>query len=151
MKLRSAVATRYSLIDFGLPSDLEDPENPSWIEVRQSTTGDELYLASLFSESSRVFDDKGNFVEEKREWNGFKVMAIRVYRTLAGAGNIEIEDPTVKDTFIKPFTFAKENGVMRLNMTEDQFMENWNRLPEPVSTAIYNAVITKNEQWSGPK
>lgn len=152
MKLKNPTPTRYHLVDFGLPLEYEDAENPSWVEVRQSTTGDEMYLAELFAETTRVVNpETGAFVEEKRQFNGWKMVALRVFKTLANAGNIEIEDPLSPDSFAPAFTFSKANGVQRVNMCEEQFLDAWKRLPEPVSSAIYNAVVTKNEQWSNPK
>lgn len=148
MKLKSPVSRRVPLIDVGLPKEYEEEGNPSWVEVRQSTAGDEMRLANEFSETSSLFDKDGNLIEQKRKWNGFQIIALRVYLTLAGANGIDLEDPYTPNSFKPAFSFAKSEGIMRLNMTESDFLAAWAKLPQPVTEAIYNAVLLENEQWN---
>src|SRR5258706_6404558 len=148
MKLKSPVSRRVLLVDVGLPTEYEEESNPSWVEVRQATTGDEIRIGEFYSESTRVIDEDGKTREFKQKWNNSEVVALQVYMTLSGASAIDLEDPHNPNSFKPAFSFAKSDGVMRLNMNEIDFRTAWAKLPQPVSEAIYNAVLLENDQWS---
>lgn len=145
VRLRNPEEIEVFLTDEGLPEEL-DPEKEVSVTVRQATQGDMLKRADFNSEEGRVYRD--NSVEVKQRWSFEQQKSDDVFLVLAGTKGLEIEDPAKPDSFKPPFRFTKSNGVSRLDMTKDEFIIAWGKLPGEFGEAIWRAVVKVNPQWN---
>lgn len=118
-----------------------DTDGKATVTFRQARTGDNIALANLFNEQSRVFgnDDR---IELKQRWNYEEVKRMRVYLTLVGAA--EMEDENGQPIF--RFTDGK-NGP-RLAMSEVEFNKVWALLPEELTDELHTYCLIVNPQWN---
>ena len=133
-------------VALNLPVD-EDPEQEATVTVRQATQAEVEARAELNAETSRVFRSGQQAVEVKARFSYEEARRLEVYLTLSGC-NIDIPDESHKDGKRPLFTFKKQSGKMRLNMTEKEFEEAWGQLPAHWAEAIHQAVLSVNPQWN---
>lgn len=152
MKFKLPKVSKVFLKEVGLPLEFDDSDKPMWVEVRQATQADQMKRADYGSNSTRVLetDEEGKtkIAAIQQTWNSERVKQLEIYLTLAGAGEIDLVDPRDDDKFAPAFRFIKEDGIPRLNMTEDEFGKVIGRLPQAVVDAIHNAVLTENDHWN---
>lgn len=126
--------------DFKLESD---PDGEAVITVRQSSTGDTIRRAELFSETTRIIDDDQlGQVQLKQKWNIHEQRRFEAFLTLVQVNGIEDEDgnPVFK-------TRDTKDGP-RLAMNERSFNEAWGLLPDEVAIEIHNLVLEVNPHWN---
>lgn len=119
-----------------------DPDGKASITVRQARTGDNIELAKLFDEQSRVWGEDDNRVELKQRWNYELIKRKRAFRTLAGATELLDEDGN------ELFRFREGKNGPELAMSEDSFNRVWGILPPEVTTEISEYVLVVNPQWN---
>jgi len=123
----------------------EDPEQDTWVEVRQATQKEQELRDSLYAEQSRVYREGDAAFEIKSRYSYQEQKRMEVFLTLAGS-NICYES---KPGELKPlFVFKTVNGKMSLTANEEQFKEIWGQLPASVADAIHDAVLEVNPQWN---
>ena len=148
MKFKLPVSHKIFLKDVGLPLELDDENDPAWVEVRPATQADQIRRSDLGSETTRIYDKDGKLTSIKQKWNNEELVRLEIYLVLTGAGSIEMQDPRDESKYVPVFRFAKVNGITNLNMSEEEFYKALGTLPYEVTVAIHNAVLLENPQWS---
>lgn len=118
-----------------------DEEGKATVTFRQARTGDNIELANLFNEQSRVFgnDDK---VELKQTWNYEIVKRKRVFLVLVGASELDDENGAPL------FRFTEGKNGPRLAMSEGEFNKIWATLPEELTEELHTYCCIVNPQWN---
>jgi hypothetical protein len=129
-----------------LPTDI-DPDQDTYVEVRQATQREVEKRADLTADASRIFRDGSQEVEVRQRWSVEEQKRLEVWLTLAGS-NLVTEDSDHPEGQRPLFRFQKIKNSYMLAMTEEQFKEAWGSLPEVVATSIHAAVLKVNPQWN---
>lgn len=144
--LKVPLSTRIML---DLPTD-EDPDQDTYVEVRQASQRDVEAINDLSAEVTRVFSGKNNeSVSLKSKWSQAERERTQVFYTLADAniGSEEVDLKTKEARTVPLFRFQRIDGAMRICQTQDEFNKAWGKLPPHWARAIHNAVLALNPQW----
>jgi hypothetical protein len=102
-------------------------------------------------QSRKYYTDEENAVEVKTESTFSQRIALEVFLTMVGC-NISYQDmdgegnPSGDE--IPMFDFgARPSGEEYLNMSRDEFLSQWGKLPASVAEEIHQKVLLKNPQW----
>lgn len=133
-------------IKLNLPLE-DDPEQKAYVKVRPATQREVEKRDALNAEQSSVLSGQTGQIEIKKRFSYPEQQREEVYLTLAEC-DLEWENPLNAE--VKPlFKFqAGSDGKMKVAMSRDEFAAAWGILPETWATAIHNAVLEVNPQWS---
>jgi len=124
-----------------------DPDQDTYVEVRQATQREVERRAELTADASRIFRSGTQEVEVKQRWSIEEQKRLEVYLTLAGS-NIQAPPDSDGAATHSLFRYRKDGGKMVLSMSEAEFNDAWGLLPEEWAEAIHDAVLQVNPQWN---
>lgn len=116
-------------------------EDPTVVVIRQATTGENEKRNAIFDTLTREWNSDTNTTKTMQTISWTSLFRLEVYLTLAGCN---ITDQNGKSLF----RFKEQNGISKLDMSEDEFNEAWSLLPVDVSRAIHEKVYEVNIDWS---
>jgi hypothetical protein len=144
------------VITRGLPEtfvlEKSDPQSQTTVSIKPATVAEQAQRDELWAKQSRkYYTDEENAVEVKTESTFSQRIALEVFLTLVGC-NIKYQDmdgdgdPSGDE--IPMFNFgARPSGEPYLNMSRDEFLSQWGKLPASVAEEIHQKVLAKNPQW----
>ena len=124
----------------------DDPEQDTYVVVRQGTQKDVERRADQTADASRIYRGTDE-VEIRTRWSLEEQKRLEAYLTLVDC-NIVLVDDTDDTKTHALFKFQKINGRMSIAMTEEAFKAAWGQLNETWADAIHNAVLQMNPQWN---
>lgn len=127
-------------------SNTENPDESTFVVVRQATQREVEKRAELTADASRIFREGSSEIEVKQRWSIEEQKRLEVYLTLA---NCNIGAPVSEEE--KPhnlFKFTKKNNRGYIAMSEEEFNEAWGLLPAEWAEQIHEAVLVVNPQWN---
>lgn len=121
-----------------------DPTGDTFVRIRQATMREDIQRSAMWATASRIVRDKvaASEYELKQTINTPLVQLREAWLTMVGC-NIQREDGTGL------FRFRKDSAGHEVpDMTEDQFQDAWETLPQPVAEEIHRAVLAVNPNWN---
>lgn len=143
-KLKIAVEEKIFL---GLDTE-DDPDQDTYVVIRQASQAETEKRTELTAEASRVFRtiDSRTEVEVKQRWSIEEQKKLEVFLTLVGC-NITVGGENEGEKERPLFRFSKSGSRSILAMSEEEFNEAWGRLPTHWATKIHDAVLKVNQDW----
>ncbi len=145
------------VITRGMPESFalerSDPESQTFVSIKPATVAEQALRDELWAKQSRkYYTDDENAVEVRTESTFSQRRALEVflslvdcnisYQEIDGAGNQTGDE-------VPMFNFGKRpSGEQYMNMSRDEFLSQWGKLPEAVAEEIHEKVLLKNPQWS---
>ena len=128
----------------------EDPEQDTYVVVRQATQQEMERRADMNTSISRTYREGTKSVEVKGGSSMEEQRRVESYLTLSDCNiALPVVNSKGEDTgeYEPAFKFRRIDGMIRVDMTPDQFSRVWGRLPSHWAKAIHDAVLTVNRQW----
>lgn len=145
------------VITRGLPEtftlEQSDPQSQTTVSIKPATVAEQALRDELWAKQSRkYYTNEENAVEVKTESTFSQRVALEVFLTLVGCTiafqEIDAEGERTGDE-VPLFNFGvRANGEQYLNMTRDEFLAQWGKLPATVAEEIHEKVLAKNPQWN---
>ncbi len=147
-----------AVISRGLPEEFEldlpvavDPDGDTVVTVKPATVSENAMRDELWAKQKRTYNsDSPNAMTIESESTFSQRQATEVFLTLVGC-NIEFQDLD-KDGEPKGdpkqlFKFGSKGNILYMQMSRDQFVVAWGKLPQIVADEIHRCVLLKNPQW----
>jgi hypothetical protein len=133
-----------------LPDEL-DPSHDTVVTIKPASVQENAVRDELWAKQKRTYNaDMPNAMTIESESTYAQRQATEVYITLVGC-NIEYQP---LDHLGEPkgdpeplFKFGSKAGVAYLDMSRDQFLVAWGKLPQEVADEIHRCVLLKNPNW----
>lgn len=133
-----------------LPEDV-DPEGDTVVMVKPATVSENAMRDELWAKQKRTYNsDSPNAMTVESESTFSQRQATEVFLTLVGC-NIEFQeldkDGEPKGDPKSLFKFGSKGNIDYLQMSRDQFVVSWGKLPQVVADEVHRCVLLKNPQW----
>lgn len=127
-------------------NDEENPDESTFVVVRQATQREVEKRAELTADASRVFREGSKEIEVKQRWSIEEQKRLEVFLTLAGCNiGAPVEEGEKAHNLFK---FIKKNNRSYVAMSEEEFNDAWGLLPAEWAEQIHEAILVVNPQWS---
>jgi hypothetical protein len=133
-----------------LPDDL-DPNHDTVVTIRPATVEQNAVRDELWTKQKRTYNsDSPNAMTIESESTYSQRQATEVYITLVGS-NLEYQPVDMhgepKGDPVPLFKFGSKGNESYLDMTREEFLAAWGKLPQEVADEIHRCVLLKNPQW----
>jgi hypothetical protein len=126
-----------------------DPEGSSSVTIFQSTFGGDMQRADIYTKQRTILpinEGERPIIEENR--NRARSMAWEIMTVLSAVAGFVDE----QGNDLQPFKFKEgKNGIMKIDMTEQDFMEALGQLTSEAVEEIHDHVLEVNPTWGTPR